>query len=73
MTNTFVNDAAVLKKALDLHNDTLAMIKAANPQGSWGYVSMLQPIPPIFTEHSIANGGNVLGLDRYLNETLVSK
>jgi hypothetical protein len=73
MTNTFVNDAAVLAKALDLHNVTLARIKAGNPSGSWGYVSMLQPVPPLFTEHSIANGGNVIGLDRFLDQNLVSE
>jgi hypothetical protein len=73
MTNTFVNDATVIKKAIDLHNETLARIKAGNPSGTWGYVSMLQPIPPLFTQHSIENGGNVLGLDRFLDQTLVSK
>ena len=31
-----------------------------------------QPLPRILTDHSIANGGNVLGLDRY-HDNNVSK
>lgn len=73
MTNTFVNDGAVLKRSLELHNETIARIKAGSPKGTWGYVSMLQPIPPIFTKHSQELGGNVLGLDRFLDKNLVSK
>lgn len=38
----------------------------------WGAMSMFQPIPTLFSEHSVEKGRNVLGLDR-ATENLVSK
>ncbi|KAL8665662.1 MAG: hypothetical protein Q9168_007656 [Polycauliona sp. 1 TL-2023] len=32
---------------------------------------LLQPLPHVFTEHSIERGGNVLGLDRYQDDNII--
>lgn len=73
MTNTFELDAAILKKSIDLHAEAVATIKAGNPTGDWNYVSMVQPISPLFTEHSEERGGNVVGLDQFGDKVLVSE
>ena len=71
MTNTFELDSAVLAKSIELHAAAVATIKAGNPTGSWNYVSMIQPISPLFTQHSKEKGGNVLGLDQFGDKDLV--
>jgi hypothetical protein len=73
MTNAFELDYAILTKAIELHGVAVAQIKAGNPTGQWNYVSMIQPISPIFTQHSLERGGNVVGLDQYLDKDLVSE
>lgn len=61
MTITFENDAAVMKKAAELFN---AMVEKLNPNGGdWLTLTMFQPLPALFSHHSRARGGNVLGLD----------
>jgi len=39
-------------------------VAAQSPDGDFVTQAMFQAIPTVFSEHSVANGGNVLGLDR---------
>jgi len=71
MTNTFELDSEILKKMIETHETAIATIKAGAPIGSWNYVSMIQPISPIFTQHSKEKGGNVVGLDQFGDKDLV--
>jgi len=41
------------------------MMIAKKPTGNWTVQDMVQPIPTIFTKHSVEKGGNMLGLDRF--------
>ncbi len=60
-TLTFANDAALMSQVVDLSN--LAVQNVRDTQGLvWSF--HLQPLPRVVTEQSIANGGNMLGLDR---------
>ncbi|KAF2803591.1 FAD-binding domain-containing protein [Mytilinidion resinicola] len=70
ITLTFVNDKRVVKKAVDLHNIVVEKVKAHKATGNWTVQDMVQPIPTIFTKHSVEKGGNMLGLDRF-DENLV--
>jgi hypothetical protein len=38
-------------------------LKRVMPAGNYSTQCLFQPVPTIFTEHSIERGGNVLGLD----------
>ena len=71
LTLTFVNDQRVLQKAIDLHNGYIAELNGT-AGGNWTIVTMFQPIPTIFSQHSLEKGGNVLGLDR-ATQNLVCK
>ncbi len=70
ITLTFENDVRVLQKAIDLHN--ILVGKLSSVSGDWTMQNMFQPIPTVFAKHSVENGGNVLGLDRF-SENLVRK
>jgi hypothetical protein len=53
----------VIKKAGMLHDELVEELKRAMPGGNYSTQCLFQPVPTIFTEHSIQRGGNVLGLD----------
>jgi hypothetical protein len=55
----------VLKRTVDVHNRMIEEAKATAESDDFSMVTMIQPWPRLFTEHSIAKGGNVLGLDRF--------
>jgi len=61
-TLTFVNDERVLQKAIDIYGSLAERLSSAS--GEWSMNVMFQPIPTLFSEHSVKKGGNVLGLDR---------
>ncbi|RAL07236.1 FAD-binding oxidoreductase [Aspergillus homomorphus CBS 101889] len=69
-TGTYRNDAKVLRKAIELHNNNIEKAKAAAKSVSWAMDTIIQPWPKLFWEHTVVNGGNVLGLDRF-DENLV--
>ena len=69
-TLTFVNDARILHKGIELHNGFIEQLEAG-AGGNWTIVTMYQPFPTLFFEHGVERGGNVLGLDRNTAENLV--
>jgi len=60
---TFKNDVRVIKKAGTLHDELVKELKREMPAGNYTTQCLFQPLPTLFTEHSIQRGGNVLGLD----------
>lgn len=62
LTLTFENDEQVIQKMVDLH-DSLAQ-SMDGTSSEWMMANMIQPIPTLFAKHSVERGGNVLGLDR---------
>lgn len=63
-TGTIKNDKRVYEKIIKLHEELCSFMAAQSPDGDFVTQAMFQSIPTIFSEHSVANGGNVLGLDR---------
>lgn len=62
-TVTFKNDLRILHKALDIFESKISLAKK-KAVGTFVIATLIQPIPTIFSQHSVERGGNVLGLDR---------
>ena len=64
-TLTFANDAKLIQDVYTISqnilNDPAENIKEAE---GLNWVTMFQPLPTVFSKHSVERGGNVLGLDR---------
>jgi hypothetical protein len=63
-TTTFKNDARILTKASDLHNELVEELKAFIPDGDFITQCSFQPLSAIFGQRTVEAGGNMLGLDR---------
>ncbi|KAL8993094.1 MAG: hypothetical protein Q9188_007416 [Gyalolechia gomerana] len=67
-TLTFSNNETVLNGVVDILRDELQKYK---DQDFFVYASIqFQPLPRIFVEHSLERGGNVLGLERNLDNNV---
>lgn len=62
-TLTFSNNLTVLQGVADIVGKELHTYKS-DPDYTYASVQF-QPLPRVFTDHSLEQGGNVLGLDRY--------
>ncbi|KAI9714221.1 MAG: hypothetical protein M1812_006442 [Candelaria pacifica] len=60
-TLTFANDAVVMSQVVNLSDVVVQTVKDKQDL-VWSF--HLQPLPRVITDHSVANGGNMLGLDR---------
>lgn len=67
----FKNDKALYKKALDMHKEFVADWKAQSPDGDFICHGIFQALPTIFSTHSIEKGGNMLGLDREVDNAVL--
>ncbi|KAJ5496919.1 FAD-binding type 2 [Penicillium fimorum] len=65
VTATFVNNLDVLKKTVDIHNRMIEEARGSAKGNDYTMFTMIQPWPKLFTDHSIKQGGNMLGLDRF--------
>ncbi|GME33896.1 FAD binding domain containing protein [Neofusicoccum parvum] len=63
VTATFQNDERVMQKAIELQDLMVEELKKVSED--WWSLSVFQPLPTLYAKHSAANGGNVLGLDRF--------
>ncbi|KAI0596334.1 hypothetical protein F4775DRAFT_564948 [Biscogniauxia sp. FL1348] len=61
---SFKNDKRVMKKAVDIHSELVEVFKSLTPDGDFFTLFIFQPIPPLYAQHSVRKGGNVMGLDR---------
>ncbi|KAK4161755.1 hypothetical protein QBC43DRAFT_357294 [Cladorrhinum sp. PSN259] len=64
-TLSFKNDARILTKASELHDDLVEKLKAFNPEQDFITQCLFQPLPKIFAENSVKAGGNVMGVERH--------
>ncbi|KAJ4983181.1 6-hydroxy-D-nicotine oxidase [Stagonosporopsis vannaccii] len=63
-TLTFKNDVRIYQKIVELHEEFVNEWKSESPDPDFITQCMFQSIATSFSEHSVAKGGNVLGLDR---------
>jgi hypothetical protein len=68
---TFKDDIKVIKKAAEMHDELVAELKGLIPAGNFSTQCLFQPIPTLFTNHSVESGGNVLGLDKVKQNALL--
>ena len=68
---TFSNKLPVLQQVVQIVGDKLDYYK--KPENAfYSYASVeFQPLPRLFTDHSLEKGGNVLGLDRYHDDNII--
>ncbi|GAP90255.2 putative 6-Hydroxy-D-Nicotine Oxidase [Rosellinia necatrix] len=66
-TLTFKNDERIMAKASELHDRLVASLQGFVPEGDFMSQCIFQPLPTTFAQHSVMQGGNVLGLED--NET----
>lgn len=65
MTSTYLNNAKVLEKAVELDKHILEEAKANAKSKSWRTYSIVQPWTTLLAEHASKTDGNVLGLERF--------
>ncbi|KAK7926906.1 hypothetical protein PG985_003904 [Apiospora marii] len=63
-TATLKNDRRITAKAAELHEGLVEELKSHIPDGDFWTQCLFQPLPVIFGQHSLATGGNALGVDR---------
>ncbi|KAK3988855.1 hypothetical protein QBC44DRAFT_370683 [Cladorrhinum sp. PSN332] len=64
-TLSFKNDARILAKASELHDELVEKLKAFIPEQDFITQCLFQPLPAVFAENSAKAGGNVMGLERH--------
>ncbi|KAE8148199.1 hypothetical protein BDV25DRAFT_20937 [Aspergillus avenaceus] len=70
LTQTFINDARVVQKAIELQNHYISEAKAKAHGNDWTLISLFQPFPAVFGQLAKHKGGNMLGLDDENNHIL---
>ncbi|KAF9891907.1 hypothetical protein FE257_002870 [Aspergillus nanangensis] len=66
LTSTYLNNANVLKKTIDILNEKILAAKPLAQGKDWSIMVIIQPWPKILWQRNQNNGvGNVLGLDRF--------
>ena len=60
-----------MKVAAELHNALVKDLLESIPAGDLVTQSLFQPIPKLFADIGVANGGNVLGLDKAEGNSLL--
>ncbi|KAH8663210.1 hypothetical protein BGZ61DRAFT_368088 [Ilyonectria robusta] len=70
-SQTFANDARIIRKGSALHKTFVEELLAEIPTLDLGTQMLFQPLPKLFADIGVANGGNVLGLDRIQGNSLL--
>jgi hypothetical protein len=68
---TFKNDIEIIKKAAAMHDELVHDLRILLPAGTFTTQCLFQPMPTLFAKHSLARGGNMLGLDRVEENALL--
>ncbi|KAF5023427.1 hypothetical protein F66182_4527 [Fusarium sp. NRRL 66182] len=68
---TVANDARVIRKAAQLHDTMVKEMLAAIPASDLFTQNLFQPVPRLFADIGLRQGGNVLGLDRDRGNSLM--
>ncbi|KAK4224102.1 hypothetical protein QBC38DRAFT_515700 [Podospora fimiseda] len=64
-TLSFKNDARILTKASELHDELVEKLKTFIPEQDFITQCLFQPLPKRFGQNSVAAGGNVMGVERH--------
>lgn len=64
-TVAFQNDARVVRKLIELHDEVVEEMKAASDTGDFISVAMFQPLALSYAARGLDRGGNVLGLEQF--------
>ncbi|KAF2130675.1 FAD-binding domain-containing protein [Dothidotthia symphoricarpi CBS 119687] len=70
-TLTFKNDIRIYQKIVELHEQLVNEWKADSPDPNFITQCMFQSIATSFSQHSVAKGGNVLGLNREMDNVVM--
>ncbi|CAJ2509905.1 Uu.00g058050.m01.CDS01 [Anthostomella pinea] len=70
-TLCFKNDASIIVKANDLHTELASQVQEKVADGDFTTHCSFQPIPRTIAQHSVAAGGNVLGLEQYAHDAIM--
>ncbi|KAI5919382.1 FAD-binding domain-containing protein [Camillea tinctor] len=65
------NDQRIMNKAAEVHQKLVEELKSYVPDGDFITQCIFQPIPSIASAHSLAAGGNVIGLERYSGNAIL--
>lgn len=61
----------MLAKAVELHDELVVDFRGVSSDGDFITQCMFQPLPAMLARHSAAKGGNVLGLDRVEDNSIL--
>lgn len=70
-TISFRNDASIIQKASELHYVLAKELKEKVTDGDFTSHCAFQPIPLLYSQHSVAAGGNVMGLEAYPHDGIM--
>jgi hypothetical protein len=70
-TMTYKNDARLSKFMAAKHEELVAYLHTAIPDGNFTSQVVFQPFPTVFAAQGDARGGNVLGLDRIADDAVL--
>ncbi|RYO88316.1 hypothetical protein DL764_008746 [Monosporascus ibericus] len=70
-TLCFKNDRSIMNKAAQVHEELVEELKSYIPDGDFIPNCIFQPVPNIVAEHSAAAGGNIMGLERHLDNAIL--
>lgn len=70
-TLSFKNDASIIQKASDLHQILAEELKEKVIDGDFTSHCAFQPIPLLYSRHSVAAGGNIMGLAAYPHDGIM--
>ncbi|KAL4888261.1 hypothetical protein BDV59DRAFT_211229 [Aspergillus ambiguus] len=70
-TLTFKSDLRIILKAAEIFEATVEKVKKQIPDHNFYFSMVLQPLPLSFGQHSIARGGNMLGLDHIKDDCIL--
>lgn len=70
-TLTFANNPSIFSKIVEYHAQFVSEWKSTSSDPDFITQCMFQAIPTVFSEHSVKNGGNVLGLDKEPNNAIM--
>ncbi|KAH9886126.1 hypothetical protein F4778DRAFT_759092 [Xylariomycetidae sp. FL2044] len=64
-TLTIKNDTRIMNKAAEVHDELVAALHSHIPAGDFTTQCLFQPLPMEFAKHSVATGGNMMGIERH--------
>ncbi|KAI0971006.1 hypothetical protein F4678DRAFT_472949 [Xylaria arbuscula] len=70
-TLCFKNDVSILAKVTELYRVMAKKAEEKVTDGDFTAHCSLQPIPRVYTEHSVAAGGNMFGLENYPHDAIL--